>query len=201
MDSRMRLGDLPVFSLTVASIELPIRGTPLFVCQNVLGADSTDGNGTARHTIRIEFRPSDTPVPRPVRRTAEVVAMSSTLISSVLTNPTTAMIQARSSALMTLSICQFSHTEPLDTADSPFGWSVGQKSGGYYRGAIVGSSFLLLLCICAVGITTWFFYDPRRPNRDLWGALGVIHAPGVLMVVVSQLIQSNAMVADRKSVV
>lgn len=193
-DPSMPISEILITKRAVAVIKLPIRGTRLFTCHNVLTAiDGTDVE--TRRSIDFEFVPSVIPVPPQTRRTAEYVALGSTMVSGVLSNPSAAMVQARSSALMALSVCRFSLSDPLEPTDSPFGWTVGQKKGGYYRGALVGAFFLLIVCVAFGGFVAFLFYNPSRVDRGLWGAMAVVHLPGALIVPISQFMQSSVMVA------
>lgn len=134
-------------------------------------------------------------ISRETANAVQQVAFTTSMVSGLLTNPSTGMLQARASSLLTQSVCSYSHYDQLDFSESPLGWSVGIERGGYYRGALVGNAVITLgLVVLAAGLVL-IYYDPRKPHRTVWGAMGILHLPAVLIVPLGELMQPTTTVA------
>jgi hypothetical protein len=91
------------------------------------------------------------PTPLPARRAAAAVSLAVTF-ATVVSFPSISSQLARQSAMLSLSVCSFSSTEPLSFAESPLGLAVGSEEGGYIRGAVIGNSLLMVAASLGGGI-------------------------------------------------
>ena len=115
---------------------------------------------------------------------------ASTMTSSFLGNPLTAMSTTGMISILSLSECLYSDVDPLDPSVSPLGVGIGSAMGQYYRG---GSAAALLLysSITTVAVIAALVLSSR--NKALLAAsFSTLHFPSIGMVAVGMFGQGLA---------
>ena len=135
-------------------------------------------------TLRPTLPPSDLRV-----ATTSVFRISS-ITSSFLGNPITAMSTTGMISILSLSECLYSDVDPLDPSVSPLGVGMGPAMGQYYRGG-AAIALLLYASISTVAVVAAAVLSSRNKS-PLSTSLATLHFPSIGMVAVGMFGQGLA---------
>lgn len=178
------------FSLTVAcgNVTPPWRATPQNPAAFVLHRSSfllrpaRDASFDVIFTIFVPIVPPET-----------VTAVSWARVVTAIGLPNLAMQQSGTLAGIALLQCEFRDDDKLEASDSPFAWSIDPSAGSAFRGAMATYLLFLLLIACAV-IAACIAVVSRR-NVSYFHALGILHLPSQLAVIIPLAAPSVALAA------
>jgi hypothetical protein len=96
----------------------------------------------------------------------------------------------RASLQLSLSVCEFSLSEPLDPASSPTQLGFGPAQCYYIRGAVIGNVIFMLgiVILSMIAVALRIHFGPR-PRMSWIRASGSLALPGWLIIPVSALLQ------------
>ena len=114
---------------------------------------------------------------------ASRTAVSSAAVSSVLSNPMSALTTMSMVSLLQISSCMFSDVDPLEPEMSPLQVSLGPEEGQYYRGAVVVALAVHLIPPLVAVAVALVLLRTGAVDGGISGAFYHLRFPSVMLIV------------------
>ena len=129
-----------------------------------------------------------------LQHATSVTYQASTITTSILGNPVTAMSTTNMISVLGLQQCVFSDVDAVSSSVSPLGVAIGPEIGQYYRGAVLAGLAVYAAAAALATLTALLLRirDSDQRERPMSHHFATIRCPSLGLVVIGQLHQGLA---------